>query len=228
MAKTARQVVDDAKTALLDETGVRWGDKELLDYLNDGQREIVKYKPEANTVNESVQLVAGTKQTLPAGAVCLIDLTRNMGADGATPGDIIHECPKKTLDAILPGWHKSIPSASALHFCFDERDSKTYYVYPPQPASGMGYVEQVRADNPTDCTLADHDGTSTGDSDSNLSLPDEYANDLYHFVLHRAHSKETEAASTQKAAFHLQAFGQGLGVLDLAEQKVEPRKSRRE
>lgn len=224
----ARQVIDRAKTTLLDETGVRWDDGELLNYLNDGQREIIKYKPEAGTVNSSVQLVAGTKQSLPAGSVALVEVTRNMGADGNTPGDIIHEVPMKTLDAILPGWHRAIPSQCALHFCFDDRNPKIFYVYPPQPATGMGYVELVRVENPADCTLADYDGVDTGSTDSDLTLADEYANDLYHFVLYRAHSKETEAASTQKAAFHLQAFGQGLGVLDLAEQKVEPRKSSRE
>ncbi len=225
MAITARNVVDRAKTALLDETGVRWPDTELIGHLNDGQREIVKFKPEANTVNESVQLVAGTKQSLPAGAISLVDLTRNMGADGETPGDIIHECPKKTLDAILPGWHKTTTSASALHFCFDERDPKTFYVYPPQPATGMGYVEQLRADNPTDCTLASHDGASTGDPDSGLSLADEYANDLFTWIMAQAHAKETEAASAGKAAGYLQVFMQSLGIKEMAEAKTEPQKS---
>lgn len=214
MAIKTRQVVDRAKTALMDETGVRWGETELIGYLNDGQREIVKYKPEANTVNEPVLLVPGTKQSLPAGTVALIDINRNMGADGSTPGDIIHETSKRTLDAILPGWHKGISSATALHFCFDERDPKTFYVYPPQPASGMGYVEMVRSANPADCSLAD-----------NLSLADEFANDLHHYILFRAHSKETEAASPAKAAGYLQAFGQSLGIKELAEQKTEPRKS---
>jgi hypothetical protein len=113
-----------------------------------------------------------------------------------------------------------------LHFCFDEREPKIYFVYPPQPATGMGYVEILRAENPVNCTLADYDGVATGAADSDLTLADEYVNDLGNYLRYRAHSKETEAGSTQKAVFYLQAFGQSLGVQELAEQKVEPRKGK--
>jgi hypothetical protein len=217
MAKTAQQVVDMAKVTLLESgTGIRWTETELLGYLNDGQREIVKLKPDANAVHAAVQMVAGTKQSLPSAAISLIELARNLGTDGTTPGAAIRPISRQTLDMVLPNWHAAAVNTKVEYYCFDERDPKVFWVFPPQPASGQGYVEQVRADNPADCVLADP-----------LALGDEYANDLYHFILHRAFAKETEEGSPARAAGYLQAFMQGLGVAELAEQKTQPRTARR-
>jgi hypothetical protein len=216
MAKTANQVIAAAQKILLDDTGVRWPATELLSYLNDGQREIVTLKPEANTVATPLQLAAGTRQSLPAGGVMLFAVTRNLGTDGQTPGPVVAEIPQQTLDAVLPGWHMAAPSATVLHFCFEERDPKRFLVYPPQPSANRGYVEVLHSALPAECTL-----------EGALSLADEYANLLGDYVLSRAYAKDTEAGSDAKAAGYRQSFLQGLGVKEVAEAKNEPAKSRR-
>ncbi len=223
MAKTARDVIDLVQTKLQDLGATSWPEAELLDDLNDGQREIVKYKPDANPVGDVQQLVAGTRQTLPAGSVSLIDVPRNMGTDGATPGPAIIEMPRQVLDTTLPNWHTAIPSAVVQFYCFDERDPKAFWVFPPQPATGQGHVQQLRADNPADCTLNGVDGET---EDSALSIADEYANDLFNFIMDRALGKETDEASAARALPYRQKYMQSLGIKEAAEMKTEPRRGK--
>jgi len=83
----AKAILDKAEVLLLDPTNVRWPRNQLLDYLNDGQREVVIYRPDASMEDRVVALVdASTRQTLPANGLRLLDVVRNMGTDGATPG----------------------------------------------------------------------------------------------------------------------------------------------
>jgi hypothetical protein len=59
-------LIDRAEEILQDTTNVRWSQQTLLDYLNDGQREVVLFRPDANPVNTSFTLTANSaKQTLP-------------------------------------------------------------------------------------------------------------------------------------------------------------------
>ncbi|MDO8310527.1 MAG: hypothetical protein Q7T25_01160, partial [Sideroxyarcus sp.] len=95
---------------LQDVTNIRWTQDELLRWLNDGQRAIVLERPEATAVNTSVLLVAGTKQTLPALGLRLLDLPRNMGVGGSTPGRAIRLVQREVLDAQLPDWHSMTAS----------------------------------------------------------------------------------------------------------------------
>ena len=94
----ASTIIDKAQTILQDTTGIRWPDDELLGWLNDGQREIVIYKPNASVKNQSVALAAGTKQTIPADGVQLIDIPLNKG-NGSTPGRSIRITMREVLDA---------------------------------------------------------------------------------------------------------------------------------
>ena len=46
-------LINRAEEILQDTTNVRWSQQTLLNYLNDGQREIVLFRPDANPVNAS-------------------------------------------------------------------------------------------------------------------------------------------------------------------------------
>ena len=61
-------VIDRAEEILQDVSNVRWTQQSLLNYLNDGQREIVVFRPDASTVNASFTLASSAKQTLPSSA----------------------------------------------------------------------------------------------------------------------------------------------------------------
>jgi len=193
---TAQSVVDKVQVILQDTTGVRWPDSELLDWLNDGQREIVLYKPNAFIKNLAVRMAGGTKQSLPADGVQLIDVVRNMGTNGTTPGRAVRITMREVLDSQLPDWHSETPSSVVKHYVYSLLDPKNFYVYPPQPAAGQGYVELVYGASPTDTTLG---GT--------ITLDDIYQNVLVDYILYRAYSKDTEYAADQnRAATHQNAY----------------------
>ena len=69
----------------------------LLDFLNDALRAVGMQRPDAFAVTEPIRLEPGMRQRLPRrrnnsashDAVALIELVRNLGEDGETPGPII-------------------------------------------------------------------------------------------------------------------------------------------
>lgn len=193
----ARTVIEKAQIILQDTTGVRWpSDTELLGWLNDGQLEVMVFKPNANVKNIAVKLVAGTKQSLPSDGVQLIDVVRNMGTNGNTPGRAIRIVMREILDAQVPNWHAATPAADTKHYMYSMLDPKNYYVYPPQPASGQGYAEVIYGATPAAATI-----------NGAIALDDIYQNVLVDYILYRAYSKDTEYAADQnRAATHQSAY----------------------
>lgn len=197
----AKHTLDRAKLILQDTTGIRWATPELLGWFNDGQREVVIILPSANALTVPHILVAGTKQSIPADGNQLIKVVRNMGGDGNMPGRVVRKVPEEQLDATLPDWHMATPAASTLHYCFDERVPKTFYVYPPAIASQR--LEIAYSASPAELAA---------ETDIQV-LDDVYANALLDYVLYRAYSKDAEStANAARAVAHRQAFEGALGV----------------
>ena len=194
---TAGTVVTRVSTLLQDPTNIRWPTSELLTYLNDGQREIALYKPNACIVNGPRQLIAGSKQTIPDNGVQLIDVVRNLGATGTTAGKAIRLTMREILDAQNADWHTSNPSQIVQHYVYNPRDPKTFYVYPPQPSTSPHQVELVYAAAPTDLTTT----TQT------INVDDIYFSVLVDYMMYRAYSKDSEyAADAPRADRHQRAY----------------------
>lgn len=209
---TAASIITKAQIVLQDTAGERWSDTELLDWLNDGQREVVLYKPNSCVKNIAVKLAEGTKQSLPPDAVQLMDVPRNMGVNGSTPGRAIRIAMRETLDSQAPNWHFSTPSPAVKHFMYSMLDPKTFYVYPPQPASNQGYVELIYGASPGDATLS-----------SVISLDDIYQSILLDYTLFRAYLKDTEfAADPGRAGTHQAAYMSALSGKAKVEIGVNP------
>lgn len=209
---TVQSIIDKAEILLQDTTNVRWSAAELVDWLNDGQREVALHKPESTAKNIAVILTAGsTKQALPTDGISLLRITRNMGAGGTTPGDGIRLVQRADMDAQVPTWHSDTNTAGKIkHYVFDPRDPKTYYVYPKAPATAW-YVELAYSAVPGDCVAG---GT--------IHLDDIYANALLDYVLYRAYSKDAETGNGQRAIAHYTAFANALGVKSQAEAAQNP------
>jgi len=212
---TGQNIVDRAAIILQDSSHVRWPEtSELLLWINDAQREIVLRKPESSATNDSVVCVEGTKQSIPTSGIQLLDVVRNTGTDGLTPGRAVTRIDREILDEQVPTWHADTASATAKHFMFDKRDPTHFYVYPPQPSSGFGYLELVYSGAPTDlATLA---GT--------ISLNDVYSNVILDYVLYRAYSKDADLSPTgsQRAVAHYNAFNSSLGLKTQTDQIINP------
>lgn len=191
---TVSSVLARCAVLLQDPTNIRWPQAELLEWLNDGQREIALYKPNAFVKNQSKHLSAGTKQSLPNDGVSLLDVVRNMGADGTTPGNAIRAVAREILDSQTPGWHASAAAVAAKHFVYSVLDPKHFYVYPPN--DGTGHVEIIYVAAPADATLQ-----------STITLDDIFVTALVNYVMYRAYSKDAEfAANAAAAQAYYQAF----------------------
>lgn len=203
MALTEADIFLRVQDLLFDTAGARWPTAELRRWLNDGQRIIALAKPDATATTQARQLSAGCKQSCPAGTIRLLDVVRNLGSNGTTPGKGIRVCERETLNAYNPAWSTDATSTTVQNFMYDERNPLEFYVYPPVPASPAVYVEIITTALPTD--------TTTGSSA--LSIGDWYADALVDYVLWRAFSKDAEqGAAGPQAERHYMAVVNMLGI----------------
>ncbi len=200
---TARSIVDKAEIILQDTTNTRWPEEELLGWLNDGQREVVLHKPAANPVNVNVQLVGGTLQSIGSDGLRLIDVIRNMGTVGATQaGKAIRIIDRRILDTQRPEWHTESQTEQIRHFCFDDRDPRTFFVYPPVQENRQ--VEVVYSAAPGDIEI-----------DDTISIDDIYANSLLDYILYRAYAKDTDyTTNDNRVSFAYESFLGNMGLLE--------------
>ena len=204
----AQNILDRATLILQDESNVRWTRTELLKWLNDAQREIVLQRPDSLAVNDAVTLVAGTKQSIPATAIQLLDVVRNVN------GRAIRLVDRKIMDAQQPDWHTQTQSSTIKHFMFDLRDPKHFYVYPPAVVGTQ--VEAVYSTDPTDCAS----------ESSAIALNDIYANAMVDYVLYRSYLKDADyAGNAQRASAHYTTFLQSIGAKTQVDATINPNKA---
>ena len=212
MAVSVASVIDRVQATIQDTVGIRWPESELVLWVNDAQREIVLFKPDANAANETITLVGGTKQSIPSDGNRLLRVVRNMSAaSGGNGGRSIRLVLADVLNGQAPNWHDPAVTGDARHtnvvrhYIYDEQDPRHFYVYPG--VSGLTYIEIVYSKNPTAVTASD-----------DISIPDIYANAIMDYVLYRAYSKDAEyAANNQRSGQHYQLFLQtvtGKGQVD--------------
>lgn len=207
MTVAAQSIIRRVVETLQDNTSVRWPVSELVRYLNDGQREIVMYRPDAMVTNAAVNLVAGSKQALPSNGTKLIEVVRNSGGTQRS----VRMVNREILDAQSPNWHAITGSTEILHFMYDPRDPKIFYVYPPAAASGAA-LDIVYAALPADITEPAAGATFTAVT-GNISVPAIYGNPLQDYILYRAYSKDSEyAGNAARAQAHYGAFANALGI----------------
>jgi hypothetical protein len=205
MPITAQSIIRRVVETLQDTTSIRWPVAELVRYLNDGQREVVLYRPDSMVTNSTVTCVAGSKQTLPANGAKLIEVVRNSGTKRA-----VRLTNREILDAQMPGWHALAGQNEVLHYMYDPRDPRVFYVYPPATTSAQ--LDIVYAAYPTD-VVEPADGATYTAVTGNISLPDIYGNVLQDYILARCYMKDSEyAGNAQRAQAHYTLFANALGI----------------
>ena len=209
MATTVRSILNRAAALLNDEEYVRWEESELLEWLNDGQRAVAKGpSTDAYVLRDNVTAVAGTVQTLPIGAIRLVDVVRDVSTGGA-----IHQGDYAILDMMEESWRAATAGAAENYF-YDERNPLEFEVYPPQTAGTT--IEVVYNAQPGDATIA-----------GNIVISDMYADSLIDYVVYRGLSKDTEdsAAELGRATAFYRAFLLGVGYKESTDIQIEPRRS---
>lgn len=213
MATTTASIINNAETILQDSGNDRYAAAELLIWLNYGQIEIVRAKPDANPSRAQVQLSSGIWQSLPSGSTILLDVSMNMGTDGSTRGTPVTLVERKWIDAALPGWTTASAKSKTTHVIYDPKTNPTeYMVYPP--SNGNGYIEIVTAALPSDAAI-----------DGDISIGDEFAPVLLDYILYRAYSKDSDyVENAQRAVAHYQSFLSAIDRLDMVELLMYPKK----
>lgn len=178
MAVQAFQIIDSVAKDLHDTDGVRWTREDLLAYLNDGQREVLLYRPDASTTVVTLNLVPGWLQSIPATAIRLLRVLANDSGRACTLTD------SASLDAIKPDWRNDAPSIVIKAWAKDDADPKRFQVWPPAPLMGA-QLKAVLTMPPTDCAT----------ESSAISLDDQYMGPLRSYVLFRAFGRDSEDAA---------------------------------
>lgn len=200
----------------------RWTQRELVSWLNDGQKAIAKYMPSSCSRVDAVKLAPGTKQSIESiaansiipgdgSAASLVmghylqSVVRNMGSNGSTPGRAIRVADREILDVNSPDWH-SETSNTVSQFIFDPRTPKVFYVSPGVPAATSVWVEISYLANPVEISVSGSYGMDGNDT-TKISVDDKYVDDLVNYILARAYMKDAEfATNSNQAAAHSQLF----------------------
>ena len=132
-----------------------------------------------------------------------MDVIRNMGADGATPGLPVTAVARSTIEALNRSWHRATGKTEVRHFVFDEKEPTAFYVYPPAHDTTPVNVEILYSALPADLT----DGTDE------IPLSAVYEGPIVQWVLHLAFARDiaSRASQTHSARFEA-AFYRSLGV----------------
>lgn len=225
MSFKAVDVMRRASTILQDAGAVRWTAVELCDWLNEAQRAIVSTKANALSKSVVLDLIEGTKQTLPQDTYTMLSrVVRNISSTG-TPGAAVRTIARRELmDAAIPGWHDptKLPYAASVGSVWqDPMAQGEFYVIPGN--DGTGRIEAIVGLVPKNVGMdtGATDPTATDSYTAESEFPDVYQGILLDLVLTRAFSKDSAAAdAAQRAAAHLQLATQALTSLASAEAGV--------
>lgn len=192
----------------------RWpweGDAErvgLLDFLNAALRDVSLYRPDLGAVTEAIRLEPGMRQRLPSrkahgasrDAVFLMELVRNMGADGAHPGPGITFAPRELLLA----WGGAGRCGTTVEsYSYDRMTAPdAYHVFPAVPERGDVWVEATYGAALPEVLSPDQP----------LPVPGEYAPALAHHMLAAILSGDNESANLARAPYHRQLFESLVGA----------------
>jgi hypothetical protein len=212
MAIKVQDILDEVAGDIQDTGKVRTTNERLLEFYNNALLQVVIVRPDANAVTKNIALVSGTKQTLPPGDMRLLDLTRNMGALGNTPGAAVLQGNLDAQNRFNPDWHTETGSPDIEEWFYDYRRNPTaFYVSPP--AVEPTYVEVSVSTSPAIVT----------DPQTNMELIDIYKGPVMSWMKYQFYMRQTESQfAVLKAREHKEAFYQTLGIKYEAEKTVAP------
>lgn len=227
----------------------RWPEQELVNWLNDAQVAITKFLPAACSRVDAIKLKPGTRQSIesiaagdckpgdgstPAVAILgtqVLDLIRNMGADGLTAGKAIRDIARDILDTQTPTWH-SVPNPGGVvsAFTYDPRTPRYFYVTPPVPSSPVVWVELAYTAQPIKIPNTGTPGSELyligGSATATISIADEFTDDLVNYVVARANMKDITYADLNKAVQFTNMFLGSLNAKVMALTGSNPNLSR--
>jgi len=204
---TVGHLIDLVKETLQDPDNDDWSMTNLVNWYNLGAREAVRLNPQANMRVEAFALAAGAKQSLPSGGMRVVDVKRNLGADGVTPGKAITKTFKVILDRFDRNWMLAASQDDEILNWMPDEEPTTFWVNPP--ADGSTKIEVAYSKAP-DQIVYDTDG----DWEVNLvGVGDEYVHAVFNFIMYAAYRKDTDIPGNEaRAANYWSLFLSSLGA----------------
>lgn len=209
MPVTAKQLIDELRqTQLGDIEGITWTSQIMLRALNSALRILTIMRPDVSAVAATIPLVAGTRQFIPVDGLRLLNVIRNIKSDGSTAGQTIRLVQMEELD-LIPNWHQIIGRV-VVHYCYDPRVPRQFYVYPPVPKGQ--FIDIVYSKELTEIT-SDH---------LNLPLPvdSSYVQPLQELIMFKLFSGDNE--QDRQGSTHFQTALSMLGIKAQSEQDDSP------
>lgn len=201
----AREIVEAARSILIDEDAATWSNDFLLGALNEGLRTVALVKPDAYTLQDFIPLAAGVLQELPPDGTSFMELTMN------EDGDLCIECDKSLLDANNFAWGRATPEHLVQDWASDPRNPRRFYVSPPN--DGTGSVEVLYGAIPPVLMYLDEE----------IPVQSIYQAPLTAWVLMRAWMMNSQKQDLTKSAAQQQTFNTLLGLRSQAQVAVAPR-----
>lgn len=210
MSTLVSSIINEVNLVLNDPNFIRWPKEELIKYFNASREALTLRRPDAVTTDIEFSCVAGTKQTGPDDMHRLLDVPYNI--DGAA---IRGPYERKTLDDTRPDWRTTTGESAAQVFTYDERNPKTFNLYPGVAVGTKINIVYTKMLAPLAVGAID-DGTSTTEID------ELWDNSLIDWILYRCYSKDAEyTANGNRAQMHLNAFKAAIGEKNQADNTVD-------
>jgi len=209
----AQSIIDLINSITNDTGNVTYPLSEVILAINDAQRLVCVYRPDANSSTSNFSLSAGTKQVLPSTARRLLGIVRNMGVDGNTSGSAIRfSVSFDDLNLFDPDWHNEIGS-EVLEYTYDESRPDEFFITPG--VTPPFYIEIKTTDNTIDIV--------SGSSDIEVNAS--YAPCLVSWACYRLFSRDgTESPNYARGESHKQTVFDILGIKSQADAQVSPNK----
>lgn len=207
MSIPAQTIIADVQRVLNDLAGDRVPASLLVPLMNKAQRDIMAVRPDTTAAVAPWPLAAGYRQTMPANAYALIDITANTNGSKTR----ITKVPLTLMDAQEPGWRGRASSLTVQHFMHDLRTPRVVWVYPPAMLGAS--VDLEASVYPTDIAEPASPGRTASTVTGNISLNDEWESALFCLTAHYAYLTDLEGVNNPAlAAGYMQRASSILGV----------------
>jgi hypothetical protein len=233
--EAVQDILQDNKPAF-----ARWPEKAMVRWINFGQMALAKYLPQVSSRTDTILMQPGTLQSFAnvlashiktntaTDGIALMRIVRNMGIDGVTPGKAVRgPVDRYSKDALEPDWHSETDHVTR-EFVFDKQRPTEAWISPGAPADLPVWLQIEWMRYPVKLADGGAPGsekyTAAGALASvALEIPDQYAEDLLHYVVAMLLLKGSkDFQNMPKAQYHAGLFLQSINAQSAVQTGVNP------
>lgn len=198
--------------ALRDADYDNWTAAQVHGALREGEIAVVSYKPDASATLSTVDLVAGTEQSVPDDGLRLLSVLHTVTAEG-NPSRSVRRKAAEDLDAFTPSW-RAATAGETREYCIDDRTPWMFQVNPPAVAGAKLRISYSK--------IPPEYGSVTSSTETLVS--DAYGPAVVEWALYRLFGHDVEGSvNIQRSQQHLGNFANLLGVKIQNDRIMSPR-----